>query len=161
MLGFFNTRERLRFLLLVGVIAAPILVGTALVVSWMEADGAASGEPNGKGGLHYRIQNSSGAKTLPPPLAPVFTPYPGAALVDVSLDTDAAGAAVSAAIIGTTKDAFSQVATFYAGQLGPSVSVSQSSVIGTKNGYTVVVSNDRKDASGDTRFSYNLSQGSK
>jgi hypothetical protein len=155
-LSFFNTSDRLRFLVMVGAIAAPLLVRTAFLVSWMEADSAASGEANAKGGLHYRIQSSSGVTTLPAPLAPLFAPYPAGILVDVNADTDASSAITSAAISGQTKDEFAKVAAFYAGQLGPSASVSKAAVIGKTSGYDVSISADGKSPSGETRFSYYL-----
>lgn len=59
MIEFFRTKDRLRFLLLVGAIAVPILLVAAWVVSSMEESAAAQGEPNDKGGLHYRIQEKA------------------------------------------------------------------------------------------------------
>ncbi|WP_422085032.1 hypothetical protein [Variovorax sp.] len=90
MIEFFHTRDRLRFLLYVGAIAAPLLLISAWVVSSMEDAAAARGEPNAQGGLSYRIQEKSGAKTLPPPLAALLSVPPNTAMTDVNVTADSA-----------------------------------------------------------------------
>lgn len=144
MLGFFNTKERLRFLLYVAMIAFPILLVSAWVVSEMETSAAAEGEPNDKGGLHYRIQEKGGAKALPPALASLISIPPNTAMTDVSADTDGAGRLTSAAIKAFSTDDFKTVAAFHKPTLSPVTGDSASSLEGVRDGYDIKLSQESK-----------------
>lgn len=113
MIEFFHTKDRLRFLLYVGAIAAPLLLISAWVVSSMEESAAAKGEPNAQGGLSYRIQEKSGATTLPPPLAALLSVPPNTAMTDVDVTADSTGRLSSAAIKAFSTDGFKTVAAFH------------------------------------------------
>ena len=144
MIEFFHTKDRLRFLLFVGAIAAPILLIAAWVVSSMEASSAAKGEPNDKGGLHYRIQEKSGAKELPPALAALLSVPPNTAMTDVSADTDGAGRVTSAAIKAFSTDDFKTVATFHKPTLAPVATDSAASLEGVRDGYEIRISHETR-----------------
>jgi len=144
MLGFFHTKERLRFLLYVAMIAFPILLVSAWVVSEMETSAAAEGEPNDKGGLHYRIQEKSGAKALPPALASLISIPPNTAMTDVSADTDGTGRLTSAAIKAFSTDAFTTVAAFHRPTLSPVTDDAASSLEGVRDGYDIKISRESK-----------------
>lgn len=160
-LPFFNTPARRRFLMFVIAIAVPILLVTTWVVSRTETSAAARGEANSYGGKHYRIQDESGAKTLPAPLAAVLTPPPGMALTDVSLDTNAAGRIESATATGFTTAPFGQVAAFHKPQFNPVTYEKETELWGTRDGYETKVSRGRArddDAYTDrTKVEYNIS----
>jgi len=144
MIEFFHTKDRLRFLLFVGAIAAPILLIAAWVVSSMEASSAAKGEPNDKGGLHYRIQEKSGAKELPPALAALLSVPPNTAMTDVSADTDGAGRVTSAAIKAFSTDDFKTVAAFHKPTLAPVTTDGAASLEGVRDGYEIRISHETR-----------------
>ncbi|WP_183026722.1 hypothetical protein [Variovorax sp. UMC13] len=144
MIEFFHTKDRLRFLLYVGAIALPILLLSAWVVSSMEDSAAAKGEPNDKGGLHYRIQEKSGAKALPPALAALVSLPPNTAMTDVSADTDSAGRLTSASIKAFSTDDFKTVAAFHRPALAPVTHDAQSSLEGVRDGYDIKISQESK-----------------
>jgi hypothetical protein len=143
MIEFFHTKERLRFLLFVGAIAAPILLVAIWFVSSMEESSAAKGEPNDKGGLHYRIQEKSGAKVLPPALAALLSVPPNTAMTDVSVDTDGAGRVTSAAIKAFSTDDFKTVAAFHRPTLAPVTTDSAGSLEGVRDGYGIRISHEK------------------
>ncbi|QNK69433.1 hypothetical protein [Variovorax sp. PAMC26660] len=144
MIEFFHTKDRLRFLLYVGAIAAPLLLISAWVVSSMEDSAAAKGEPNDKGGLHYRIQEKSGAKTLPPPLAALLSVPPNTAMTDVNVSTDSAGRVTSAAIKAFSTDDFKAVAAFHKPTLSPITTDGATSLEGVRDGYEIRLSQETK-----------------
>lgn len=144
MIEFFHTKDRLRFLLLVGVIALPILLVSAWVVSRMEGSAAAKGEPNEKGGLHYRIQEKSGAKALPPALAALISVPPNTAMTDVSADTDSAGRLTSASIKAFSTDDFKTVAAFHRPALAPVTDDTADRIWGMRDGYDIKISQESK-----------------
>jgi hypothetical protein len=143
MIEFFHTKDRLRFLLFVCAIAAPILLVAAWVVSSMEASSAAKGEPNDKGGLHYRIQEKSGASELPPALAALVAVPPNTAMTDVSVDTDGAGRVTSAAIKAFSTDDFKTVAAFHKPTFAPVTTDSAASLEGVRDGYEIHISHEK------------------
>ncbi|MBB1602317.1 hypothetical protein A9977_19950 [Variovorax sp. UMC13] len=128
----------------VGAIALPILLLSAWVVSSMEDSAAAKGEPNDKGGLHYRIQEKSGAKALPPALAALVSLPPNTAMTDVSADTDSAGRLTSASIKAFSTDDFKTVAAFHRPALAPVTHDAQSSLEGVRDGYDIKISQESK-----------------
>lgn len=144
MIEFFHTRDRLRFLLLVGAIAAPILLVSAWFVSRMEDSAAAKGEPNEKGGLHYRIQERSGAKALPPALAALISVPPNTAMTDVNAETDSAGRLTSASIKAFSTDDFKTVAQFHRPALAPVTDDSAGRIWGIRDGYEIKISQESK-----------------
>lgn len=144
MIEFFHTKDRLRFLLLVGAIALPILLVSAWFVSRMESSAAANGEPNERGGLHYRIQEKSGAKALPPALARLISVPPNTAMTDVSADTDSAGRLTSASIKAFSSDNFKTVAEFHRPTLAPVTDDSTSRIWGMRDGYEIKISQELK-----------------
>jgi len=144
MIEFFHTKDRLRFLLYVGAIAVPILLVSAWVVSSMEDSAAAKGEPNDKGGLHYRIQEKSGAKALPPALAALVSLPPNTAMTDVSADTDSTGRLTSASIKAFSTDDFKTVAAFHRPALAPVTHDAQSRLEGVRDGYEIKISQESK-----------------
>ncbi|MGJ7558696.1 hypothetical protein ACSFBX_34360 [Variovorax sp. RB2P76] len=144
MIEFFHTKDRLRFLLLVGVIALPILLVSAWVVSRMEGSAAAKGEPNEKGGLHYRIQEKSGAKALPPALAALISVPPNTSMTDVSADTDSAGRLTSASIKAFSTDDFKTVAAFHRPALAPVTDDTADRIWGMRDGYDIKISQESK-----------------
>ena len=144
MIEFFHTKDRLRFLLLVGAIAVPILLVAAWVVSAMEDSSAAKGEPNDRGGLHYRIQEKSGAKALPPALAALVSVPPNTAMTDVNVDTDASGRVTSASIKAFSTDDFKTVAAFHRPTFSPVTADSASELWGVRDGYEIKISQETK-----------------
>lgn len=144
MIEFFHTKDRLRFLLLVGAIALPILLIAAWVVSSMEDSAAAKGEPNDKGGLHYRIQDKSGAKALPPALASLLSVPPNTLMTDVSADTDSTGRLTDAMVKAFSTDDFKAVADFHKPTLAPVTSDSAGRVEGMRDGYEIKISQESK-----------------
>lgn len=144
MIEFFHTKDRLRFLLFVGAIAAPILLVSAWLVGWMEDSVAAKGEPNEKGGLHYRIQEKSGVKALPPALATLISVPPNTAMTDVSADTDSAGRLTSASIKAFSTDDFKTVAAFHRPALAPVTDDTASRIAGVRDGYDIRISQESK-----------------
>lgn len=144
MIEFFHTKDRLRFLLFVGAIAVPILLVSAWFVSRMEDSAAAQGEPNEKGGLHYRIQEKSGAKALPPALAALISVPPNTAMTDVSADTDSAGRLTSASIKAFSTDDFKTVAAFHRPSLAPVTDDTASKLWGMRDGYDIKISQESK-----------------
>lgn len=144
MIEFFHTKERLRFLLYVGVIAVPILLASAWVVSRMEDSAAAKGEPNDKGGLHYRIQEKGGAAALPPALAALISVPPNTAMTDVNADTDSAGRLTSASIKAFSTDDFKTVAAFHRPTLAPVTDDTANSLAGVRDGYDIKISQESK-----------------
>lgn len=166
MIEFFHARERLRFLLFVGAIAVPILLVAAWVVSSMEDSSAARGEPNAKGGLHYRIQEKSGAKTLPPALAVLLSVPPNTAMTDLNVDTDAAGRVTSAAIKAFSTDDFKTVATFHRPTLAPVTTDSAKALWGMRDGYEIKISQETKFFDNDpyqdrTKIEYDITPAQK
>lgn len=144
MIEFFRTKDRLRFLLLVGAIAVPILLVAAWVVSSMEESAAAQGEPNDKGGLHYRIQEKSGAKALPAALAALISVPPNTLMTDVNADTDGAGRLTSASIKAFSTDDFKTVAAFHKAAFAPVTSDTADSLEGKRDGYDIRISRETK-----------------
>ncbi len=144
MIEFFHTKDRLRFLLYVGAIAVPILLASAWVVSRMEDSAAAQGEPNDKGGLHYRIQEKSGAEALPSALAALISVPPHTAMTDVSADTDGAGRLISASIKAFSTDDFKTVAAFHRPTLAPVTDDTANSLSGVRDGYDIKISQESK-----------------
>ena len=144
MIEFFHTKDRLRFLLFVGAIAVPILAVSAWVVSRMETSAAAEGEPNDKGGLHYRIQEKSGAKALPPALAGLIPVPPNTAMTDVSADTDGAGRLTSASIKAFSTDDFKTVAGFHRPTLAPVTDDTATTLAGVRDGYDIKILQESK-----------------
>ena len=145
-LPFFNTPARRRFLMLCLAIGLPILLATAWVTSRMESSTAAKGEPNDHGGQHYRIQETSGAKTLPPALAAVLSPPPGMALTDVNADTNGSGRIESATATGFTAAPFAEVAAFHKPGLKPVTDQSATQIAGLRDGYEIkVMRGDARD----------------
>jgi len=98
----------------------------------MENSAAAEGEPNDKGGLHYRIQENSGAKARPPALASLISVPPNTAMTDVSADTDSAGRLTSASIKAFSTDDFKTVAAFHRPALAPVTDDTASSIAGAR-----------------------------
>lgn len=144
MIEFFHTKDRLRFLLLVGAIAVPILLVAAWVVSSMEDSAAARGEPNDKGGLHYRIQEKSGAKALPPALAALVSVPPNTLMTDVSADTDGAGRLTSASIKDFSTDDFKAVAAFHRPTLSPTTTDTADRLEGKRDGHDIKISRETR-----------------
>lgn len=144
MIEFFHTKDRLRFLGLVGAIAVPILLVAAWVVSSMEDSAAAGGEPNDKGGLHYRIQEKGGAKALPDALAALISVPPNTLMTDVSADTDGAGRLTSASIKAFSTDDFKTVAAFHKPALSLLTSDTANSLAGQRDGYDIRISQETK-----------------
>lgn len=144
MLEFFHTKDRLRFLLFVGAIAVPILLVSAWFVSSMEDSAAAKGEPNETGGLHYRIQEKSGAKALPPALASLISVPPNTAMTDVNADTDSTGRLTSASIKAFSTDDFKTVAAFHRAALAPVTDDTARSLGGMRDGYDIKISQESK-----------------
>jgi hypothetical protein len=144
MIEFFRTKDRLRFLLLVGAIAVPILLVAAWVVSSMEESAAAQGEPNDKGGLHYRIQEKSGAKALPAALAALISVPPNTLMTDVNADTDGAGRLTSASIKAFSTDDFKTVSAFHKSAIAPVTSETADSLEGKRDGYDIRISRETK-----------------
>lgn len=143
MLEFFHTKDRLRFLLMVGAIAVPLLLVAIWVVTAMETDSAAKGEPNAQGGLHYRIQEKKGATALPPALAALVPIPPGSAMTDVNVDTDKAGRVASATIKSFSSSDFKTVAAFHKAQLQPVTRESDGSLWGERDGYEIKIDQGR------------------
>ena len=137
MLAFFNTKERLRFLLFVAAIAVPILIAAIWIVSSMETSSAAAGEPNDIGGLHYRIEENGGATVLPPALAALVSVPANTAMTDVSADTDSTGRLTSAAIT-----AFSTVAAFHRPTLTAVTTDDADALEGVRDGYEIRISRE-------------------
>jgi hypothetical protein len=157
MLSFFNTKERLRFLLFVMAIAVPILLVAIWVVTMMETSSAAKGEPNDKGGLHYRVQDDSGTRDVPPPLAALMPLPPTLEVTDASVDTDGNGKVVSATVKGYTHDNFIAIAAFHKPQLSPVTTDSATELWGNRNGYEVKIMRDNSpygDAHGGIKVEY-------
>lgn len=144
MIEFFRTKDRLRFLLMVGVIAVPILLVAAWVVSSMEESAAARGEPNDKGGLHYRIQEKGGAKALPAALAALISVPPNTLMTDVNADTDGAGRLTSASIKAFSTDDFKTVAAFHKPALSPLTRDTADSLEGKRDGYDIRISRETR-----------------
>jgi hypothetical protein len=144
MIEFFHTKDRLRFLLYVGAIAAPILLISAWVVSSMEDAAAARGEPDAQGGLNYRIQEKSGAKTLPPPLAALLSVPPNTAMTDVNVTADSTGRLSSAAVKAFSTDGFKTVAAFHRPTLSPVTTDSATSLEGVRDGYEIRISQETR-----------------
>jgi len=144
MIEFFHTKDRLRFLLYVGAIAAPLLLISAWVVSSMEESAAAKGEPNAQGGLSYRIQEKSGAKTLPPPLASLLSVPPNTAMTDVDVTADSTGRLSSAAVKAFSTDGFKTVAAFHRPTLSPVTTDSATSLEGVRDGYQIRISQETR-----------------
>lgn len=144
MIEFFHTRERLRFLLYVGAIAVPLLLAAAWFVSRMEDSSAAAGEPNAQGGRSYRIQEKSGAKALPPPLAALLSVPPKTAMTDVSVSIDSAGRVTGAAIKAFSTDNFKTVAAFHKPTLSPVTREDASALWGVRDGYEIKISQETK-----------------
>lgn len=144
MIEFFHTKDRLRFLLFVGAIALPILLVAAWFVSRMEDSAAAKGEPNEKGGLHYRIEEKNGAKALPPALAALISVPPNTAMTDVNADTDSAGRLISASIKAFSTDDFKTVAAFHRPTLAPVTDDTANSLWGVRDGYDIKISHESK-----------------
>jgi hypothetical protein len=166
MIEFFHTKDRLRFLLFVGAIAVPILLVSAWFVSRMEDSAAAKGEPNEQGGLHYRIQEKSGAKALPPALAALIAVPPNTAMTDVSADTDSAGRLTSASIKAFSTDDFKTVAAFHRPSLAPVTDDTPSSLRGMRDGYEIKISQESKFFDNDpykdrTKIEYNVNPAKK
>jgi hypothetical protein len=137
MLAFFHTKERIRFLMIVAVIATPILIVTAVVVSNMEASAAAAGEPNDYGGLHYRIEERQGATALPPALASLLPMPAGALMTDINLDTDGAGKVVRATVKAFNPGDFKTIAAFHRASLNPVTRETPTSLTGIREGYEI------------------------
>ncbi len=160
MLELFHTKDRLRFLLFVGAIAVPILLVTAWVVSRMESNAAAEGEPNAQGGMHYRIQEKSGATALPPALAALVAIPPGSAMTDVNLDTDRAGHVASAALTSFNRDGFKAVAAFHKPSLQPVTRESDTELWGERDGYEIKIGQARAHSDDPyqdrTKIEYNV-----
>jgi hypothetical protein len=157
MLSFFNTKERLRFLFFVMAIAIPILIVASWVVSTMESSSAAKGEPNGKGGLHYRVQDDDGTHDVPPPLAALMALPPTLQVTDAAVDTDGNGKVVSAVVKGYTHDNFTAIAAFHKPQLAPVTTDSATELWGNRNGYEVKIMQDNSphgDAHGGIKVEY-------
>lgn len=131
-------------MLFVGAIAVPILLIAAWVVSSMEDSVAAKGEPNDKGGLHYRIQEKSGAKALPPALASLLSVPPNTLMTDVSADTDHNGRLTSASVKAFSTDSFKAVADFHKPTLAAVTSDSAGRIEGLRDGYEIKVSQELK-----------------
>lgn len=144
MIEFFHTKDRLRFLLYVGAIAAPLLLISAWVVSSMEESAAAKGEPNAQGGLSYRIQEKSGAGTLPPPLASLLSVPPNTAMTDVDVTADSTGRLSSAAVKAFSTDGFKTVAAFHRPTLSPVTTDSATSLEGVRDGYQIRISQETR-----------------
>jgi hypothetical protein len=147
MLGFFHTKERIKFLLFVAAIATPILIISAVVVSNMESSAAAAGEPNSHGGLHYRIQEEKGAKALPPALASLLTMPAGAVMTDVNLDTDGAGKVVSAVITAFVPGDFASLSAFHRPAFNPVTNESPTSLWGNRDGYQIKIDEEKRTGS--------------
>lgn len=142
MLAFFNTKERLRFLLFVAAIAVPILIAAIWIVSSMETSSAAAGEPNDIGGLHYRIEENGGASVLPPALAALVSVPANTAMTDVSADTDSTGRLTSAAITAFSTDDFSTVAAFHRPTLTAVTTDDADALEGVRDGYEIRISRE-------------------
>lgn len=144
MIEFFHTKDRLRFLLYVSAIAAPLLIASAWIVSSMEDSAAAKGEPNAQGGLSYRIQEKSGAKTLPPPLASLLSVPPNTLMTDVNVSADSAGRVISATVKAFSTDGFPAVAAFHKPTLSPVTTDSATSLEGVRDGYEIRISQETR-----------------
>ena len=142
MLAFFNTKERLRFLLFVAAIAVPILVVAIWIVSSMETSSAAAGEPNDIDGLHYRIQENDGAKVLPPALAALVSVPASTAMTDVNADTDASGRLTSAVIKAFSADDFRTVAAFHRPTFTTVNTDDADALEGVRDGYEIRISHE-------------------
>jgi hypothetical protein len=144
MLEFFHTKARLQFLLRCCLIGAPILIAVSFVVSMLEDSSAAQGEPNDKGGLHYRIRDSNGTRALPPPLAAVVGIPAKLAMTDVDVDTDRDGHLAGAAIQAYSSDDFGKVAAFYKPGLNPVTRETATQLWGVRDGYEVKIDQGRR-----------------
>ena len=144
MIEFFHTKDRLRFLLYVSAIAAPLLIASAWIVSSMEESAAAKGEPNAQGGLSYRIQEKSGAKTLPPPLAALLSVPPNTLMTDVNVSADSAGRVSSATVKAFSTDGFPAVAAFHKPTLSPVTTDSATSLEAVRDGYEIRISQETR-----------------
>lgn len=146
MLGFFNSKARLRFLLFVAAIATPILILTAWVVSSYEDNAAAQGEPNSQGGLHYRIQEKKGAAAFPEPLAKLMAIAPNTAFTDVNVDTDGAGRVTSGALTAFSQDNFNTMAAFYRPAFSSVTHTTPTALWGIRDGYEIKISEEKPRA---------------
>ena len=144
MIEFFHTKDRLRFLLYVSAIAAPLLIASAWIVSSMEESAAAKGEPNAQGGLSYRIQEKSGAKTLPPPLAALLSVPPNTLMTDVNVSADSAGRVSSATVKAFSTDGLPAVDAFHKPTLSHVTTDSATSLEGVRDGYEIRISQETR-----------------
>lgn len=142
MLTFFHTKERLRFLFFVAVIATPILIAAIWIVSSLENSSAAAGEPNDMGGLHYRIQENGGAKVLPPALAALVSVPENTAMTDISADTDSTGRLTSAVIKAFSADDFSAVSAFHRPTFTTVTTDNADVLEGVRDGYEIRISHE-------------------
>ncbi|MFM9925349.1 hypothetical protein VLK31_20330 [Variovorax sp. H27-G14] len=144
MIEFFRTKERIRFLLYVGAIAVPLILVSAWLVSRMEDSAAAGGEPDGQGGLHYRIKEKSGAKALPAPLATLLSVPPNTAMTDVNVSADSNSRVTSASVKAFSTDDFKTVAAFHRPALSPVTYETPTQLWGVRDGYEIKISQEKK-----------------
>lgn len=144
MIEFFRTKERIRFLLYVGAIALPLLLISAWVVSSMEDASAANGEPDGQGGLHYRIKEKSGAKALPAPLATLLSVPPNTAMTDVNVSADGNARVTSAMVKAFSTDDFKTLAAFHKPTLSPVTYETPTQLWGVRDGYEIKISQQQR-----------------
>ncbi len=146
MIEFLHTRNRLRFLLFVGAIAVPVLLVATWAVGRMEVASAARGEPNDRGGLHYRIQEHGDARPLPPALAALISVPPHTAMADVNFDTDAAGRVLSASIKAFSRDKFETIAAFHRPLFSSVIRETPTALWGVRDGYEIKISRGTNNA---------------